>query len=70
MSREEACYDENVAALVAAHADVEPGKMMSSDALTVNGKVFCFYWPGKESMVFRLGKSAIRNVPRWRPGSG
>ena len=64
MSREEACYEEIVDAFAAAHADVEPGKMVSSDALTVNGKVFCFYWPGKESMVFKPGKSTDTERPR------
>jgi hypothetical protein len=64
MSREESCYDEIVDAFIATHADVEPGKMMSSEALTVNGKVFCFYSTGKESMVFKLGKSADTERPR------
>ena len=66
MSREDACYDE----IVAAHADVEPGKVMSFDALTVKGKVFCFYWPGKKSMVFKLGKSTDTECPQMPAGSG
>ena len=63
MSREESCYDEIVDAFVAAHADVEPGKMMSSEALTVNGKVFCFYAARRDQMVFKLGKSADTERP-------
>jgi hypothetical protein len=40
---------------------VEPGRMMSSPALTVGGKVFCFF--NGEQMVFKLGKEADRSRP-------
>ncbi|MBV6646089.1 MAG: hypothetical protein KI790_11610 [Cyclobacteriaceae bacterium] len=36
------------------HQEVEPGKMMSSPALTFRGKVFCFI-SRKNRMVFKLG---------------
>ncbi|HJN91613.1 MAG TPA: hypothetical protein QGF05_02665 [Dehalococcoidia bacterium] len=58
MSKEARCFQEIVMELDAAHADVQIGKMMSSEALTVKGKVFCFFWERRNAMVFKLGKEA------------
>ena len=39
------------------------GKMMSSDALKVNGKVFCFYYEKEDAMCFKLGKNTDPERP-------
>ncbi len=36
------------------HKGVRKGKMMSAPGITLDGKVFAFYW--KKEMIFRLGK--------------
>jgi hypothetical protein len=43
--------------LCASRAGVHEGKMMSSDAIKFNGKVFAFF-STKNCMVFKLGKAA------------
>ncbi len=58
MTKEARYFDEIVEELNAAHVDVQVGKMMSSEALTVKGKVFCFFWERRGTMVFKLGKEA------------
>ena len=63
MGREAKVFGEIVDLMSAAHADVEPGKMMSSEALKVGGKVFCFFRQGDEAMVFKLGKAAETERP-------
>lgn len=47
-------YDRIATKLVTDFEDINFGKMMSSPAITVNKKVFAFYY--KENMVFKLGK--------------
>ena len=63
MSREETSFSEIVDELSAAQSDVEPGRMMSSAALTLNGKIFCFYSAAHDVMVFKLGKAAETERP-------
>ena len=58
MTKEAHCFEEILVEMDAEHADVQVGKMMSSEALTVNGKVFCFFWGQRNAMVFKLGKDA------------
>jgi hypothetical protein len=62
-----AAFHEVTARLVAGTAGVEPGRMMSSPALTFRGRVFCFLHG--EEMVFKLGKDANTQRPEldgWR----
>ncbi len=54
----EARYFDEIRAELCGQAGVEPGKMMTSDGLTVRGKVFCFFWGQRNAMVFKLGKEA------------
>ena len=63
MAQTELAFGEIVEELASQHADVEPGKMMSSAALQVSGKVFCFYSQRQGDMVFKLGKSAETERP-------
>ena len=46
-------FDRIASLFVAANADVQLGKMMSSPGLKCNDKVFAFF--GKDGMGFRLG---------------
>jgi len=54
--------------LMREHAEVAPGKMMSSPGITLRGKVFAFFDRGE--MVFRLGKGvdpASLGITSYRP---
>lgn len=56
MKQEELLYQQICESLIDLHADVSAGKMMSSPAITCNGKVFAFL-SRKYRMVFKLGKT-------------
>lgn len=57
MSENRTLFEDIRAELCASRAGVHEGKMMSSDAIKYNGKVFAFF-STKEAMVFKLGKDA------------
>ena len=59
---EEAQFNEIRMQIATRHPGVTPGKMMSSEAITYQGKVFAFFSKQKK-MVFKLGKE-------YNPASG
>lgn len=58
MSKEKPDFDRIAAAMIARHADVHPGRLMSSPGLTCHGKVFAFQY--KDGMGFRLGPTVTQ----------
>lgn len=54
MAEEKTLFDQIVAEMTSLYEHVEPGKMMSSPAITFKGKVFAFFY--KDQMCFRLGR--------------
>jgi len=57
-----------VTEFTSAHSDVQVGKMMSSEAMKVNDKVFVFFHKGE--MGFRLGNDfdpGAHGIHHWHP---
>ena len=54
MSKAHRLFQAIAATLSAAHPEVRAGRMMSSPALTLGGKVFAFFH--RDEMAFRLGR--------------
>lgn len=63
----ETAWNELKSAVMTRHADVEPGRMMSADALTLHGKVFVFYSTkgGRVGLGARVGRNA--NIDAFEP---
>ena len=57
----EQAFTEITKTLSEQYEHVTPGKMMSSEGIKVNGKVFCFFHD--EEMCFKLGKDVDLSRP-------
>ncbi len=56
ISKSEKQYQKIAELFVSSETDVEHGRMMSSPAITCNGKVFAFYYNKMDSICCKLGK--------------
>ena len=63
MTQAEQCFREIYEEFPNRIAGAVQGKMMSSDALKVNDKVFCFYYEKEDAMCFKLGKDTDPERP-------
>ena len=63
MTEAEKCFLEIYERFPKSNPGAVQGKMMSSDALKVRDKVFCFFYEQKDAMCFKLGKDADPERP-------
>ena len=63
MTAAETCFLEIYEQFPLTHDGAIQGKMMSSDALKVHNKVFCFYYEKEDAMCFKLGKDTDPDRP-------
>jgi hypothetical protein len=54
MEKEQELFDA-IAKKMSRRKGIRRGRMMSAPGITLNGKVFAFYW--KKEMIFRLGRN-------------